>query len=106
MQIENQIMKFFNSNHLDKIGKILLSKTTIFKENSNNFLIHGAPPRSLRFMHSVINPHPNHFAPPQKCPNCDPDCVHFCVYVLELCSVAGYALLFVIVGNLKEIMQK
>ena len=42
IQIENQIIKFFprkwrNSIQLDKIGKILLSKTTIFKANSKIF---------------------------------------------------------------------
>ena len=70
MQIKNQIIYLFlrkwrNSIHLDKIGKLVLSKTTIFKTNSKI---------RLTSLHLVIHPYPTHLVPPphQKWPSCAP----------------------------------
>ena len=49
MQINLFLRKWRNSIHLDKIGKFVLLKTTIFKANSENVLT--APPPLFASLH-------------------------------------------------------
>ena len=52
------LMKFKSKIHLDKIGKFVLSKTTILKAK----LCPPAPPA----LFVSLNPHPTHFVPPLR----------------------------------------
>ena len=68
-------MKRRNSIHSDEIGKILQSKTQIFKGNSNKFPMGNnplAPPASFASLHSVIQLPSTHCDPPSEMPSLRP----------------------------------